>query len=63
MPVSPQAAAVLLREIQEEIDTHTDIVLDGKVKDFAEYKYEVGYIRALTTILELYRKAEVEVNS
>lgn len=63
MAVSPQAAAVLLREIQEEIDTHTDIILDGKAQDYAGYKYEVGYIRALTTILELYRKAEVEVNS
>ncbi len=40
---------ILLDKIEESKKTYSEAILDGNIKDFAEYKHLCGVIRGLAT--------------
>lgn len=52
----------LLRKVEEERRSAADHVLSGAIKDFAEYRYHLGKIRALEWVLDTAKERRDEGN-
>jgi hypothetical protein len=59
-----QILELLNKKIEEQIKSHSEVLLEGESEDFASYKWQCGVIRGLLTaqreVNDLLRKLKVE---
>ena len=44
-----QILELLNKKIEEQVRSHSEVLLEGKSEDFASYKWQCGVIRGLLT--------------
>ena len=52
---------ILIHKIEEQIQNRQELIASGSLKDYAEYRENVGFISALKTAIELVNETNKEI--